>query len=218
MATMIRVAAVDDDRMLLDGLERWAAGSTGLRLVAAAATVDELLARRVAGVDVVLLDLMLRDHSEPNLNVRRLVAAGYRVLVLSVWSDHDQIAATFSAGAQGYLTKDHDLAALAAAVEEVAAGGSVFSPELAVACIRDGRAARPRLSPQERAILVAYASGMTLDAAARHAGVKPVTAKTYLNRVKAKYQQLGRPAATKLELAHRVREDTLAEMPSKRTT
>ncbi len=50
---------------------------------------------------------------------------------------------------------------------------------------------------------------MTLDAAARYVGVRPGTARTYLNRVKAKYDALGRPAFTKLDLAVRVREDAL---------
>ena len=48
---------------------------------------------------------------------------------------------------------------------------------------------------------------MTLEVAARHIGVKPGTAKTYLDRVKAKYRAIGRPAYTKLELAQRIRED-----------
>ena len=210
MAPVISVAAVDDDRMLLESLGTWAAGVTDLRLVAAAATVGELLERCGDPLDVVLLDLVLRDRSDPAGNVRRLVAAGHRVLVVSVCSDVGQVAATFAAGAQGYLTKDHDLATLAAAIREVAAGGTAYSAELAFACLRDPRPERPRLSPQEHAVLVAYASGMTLQAAARRAGVRRDTAKGYLDRVKAKYQKLGRPAFTKLELAERVREDGLA--------
>jgi DNA-binding CsgD family transcriptional regulator len=59
-------------------------------------------------------------------------------------------------------------------------------------------------------VLLAYASGMTLNAAARHVGIRPETAKTYLDRVKAKYQALGRPAYTKYELTTRVREDGLS--------
>jgi hypothetical protein len=50
---------------------------------------------------------------------------------------------------------------------------------------------------------------MTLAAAARHANIRPETAKTYLDRVKTKYQQAGRPSYTKLDLADRVREDEL---------
>jgi two-component system, NarL family, nitrate/nitrite response regulator NarL len=71
-------------------------------------------------------------------------------------------------------------------------------------------AARPHLAPQERAVLLAYASGMTLVAAARRAGVRPATAKVYLERVKEKYRQAGRPTYTKLDLAARVHEDGLS--------
>lgn len=217
---MIRVGAVDDDRMLLDGLARSFADAADLRLVAVATAVDELLAARHPGpstsrpsnpepLDVVLLDLLLRDGSDPADNVRRLAGAGHRVLVVSVWGRPAQIAEAFAAGACGYLTKDHDLADLAAAIRTVAAGGTAYSPELARACLRDPDPNRPKLSPRERAVLVAYASGMTLQAAARHIGVRPETARTYLERVKTKYQEVGRPAPTKLDLANRAREDRL---------
>ena|SRR5215469_12803264 len=71
------------------------------------------------------------------------------------------------------------------------------------------RAGRPHLAPQELAVLLAYTSGMTLAAAARHIGVRPTTAKLYLERVKEKYRRAGRPTYTKLDLAARVREDGL---------
>ncbi|SCG73689.1 response regulator [Micromonospora coxensis] len=209
MAAVIRVAAVDDDRMLLDGLANWVAGVPDLRLVGTGATVGELLRQVVVPVDVVLLDLVLRDRSDAAENVRRLTALGCRVLVLSVWAQPDQVVATFAAGAGGYVTKDHDLAALAVAIRQVHAGQPVFSTELAFACLRDTRPVRPQLSPRERAVLLAYASGMTLKQAARHLGIRPETARTYLDRVKAKYHDLGRPTRTKLDLAERVREDQL---------
>jgi DNA-binding NarL/FixJ family response regulator len=209
MADVIRVAVVDDDRMLLDGIASWLGQAPDLCLAGAFTTVDDLLSARLDRPDVVLLDLVLRDGSDAVDNVGRLVAERLRVLVVSVWLNRGQVAATFAAGACGYLTKDHDLEALAAAVRTVAGGGTAYSPELALACLLDPRPDRPTLSPQERAVLVAYASGMTLGATARHAGVRPETARTYLERVKAKYRAIGRPARTKLELADRVREDGL---------
>ena len=92
-------------------------------------------------------------------------------------------------------------------------------PEL-TACPRPELTACPRpatgvrLSAREQALLTAYVSGLTLEAAARQVGIRPTTAKTYLRRVKAKYQAIGRPAYTKVDLARRVWE----EMSSEKTT
>ncbi|MFJ6784751.1 hypothetical protein [Streptomyces yangpuensis] len=67
----------------------------------------------------------------------------------------------------------------------------------------------PHLAPKELRVLLAYASGLTLESAARRAGIAPNTAKYYLTRVKAKYLAVGRPTHTKIDLARRVREDEL---------
>ncbi|MCY0932505.1 response regulator transcription factor [Streptomyces sp. H27-H1] len=216
---MITVAVVDDDRMLLEGLRSWLRDVPRIRLVRAVATVDELLAGACAATgetadvaaDVVLLDLVLRDDSTPAENISRLRAAGSRVLIISTVADRSRIVAAMAAGACGYLTKDHDLQTLVSALEEVAAGGTVHSPELAFAWAHDKSTARPRLSPKELQVLLDYASGLTLKSTARRAGITPNTAKYYLDRVKEKYQQAGRPAYTKIDLAVRVREDALEE-------
>ncbi|MFJ4961081.1 Nitrate/nitrite response regulator protein NarL [Streptomyces sp. ADI96-02] len=206
MAQLITVAVVDDDRMLLDGIRSWFDGAAGLRLVACARTVDELLAERREPPDVVLLDLMLRDGRPPAENIRRLRESGSRVLMISVVPDRDRIVAAVADGADGFITKDHDLSVLVEAVREVAAGRTAHSPELAFALAYD-RGARPRLSPKEREVLVGYASGLTLKATARRAGITVNTAKYYVDRVKTKYQEAGRPTYTKIDLATRVRED-----------
>jgi DNA-binding NarL/FixJ family response regulator len=209
VAEMIGLAAVDDDRMLLSGMAAWLAGATDLCLIATAATVDQLLRAGTEGIDVVLLDLLLADHSDPADNVRRLATAGPHVLVVSVVADPGQIIAAYAAGAAGYLTKDHDLGALAQAVQDLAEGRDTCSPELAFAMAHERRPGGPHLSAQERRLLLAYASGMTLDAAARRTGIRPATAKNYLERIKKKYRSAGRPTYTKLDLASRVREDGL---------
>ncbi|MEV5969447.1 response regulator transcription factor [Streptomyces sp. NPDC051921] len=220
MARMISVAVVDDDRMLLDGMRAWLGGVPELDLVATAATVDELLGPRPGGrlphgdgghqaPDVVLLDLVLRDGSAPADNIRRLLAGGSRVLMISTVPDRHRILDSLRAGADGYLTKDNDLPTLVAAVKDVAAGHGAHSPELAFACAHDSGPAAPRLSPRERQVLLDYASGLTLKSTARRAGITVHTAKDYLDRVKAKYRQAGRPAYTKIDLALRVREDSL---------
>lgn len=211
MADVITVAAIDDDRMLLSGLEMWIAPIEDVSLAFSAGnlnTLAELVAEHGAP-DVVLLDLNLRDGSDPAANVRRVLETGSRVLVVSTIPDADAVLATIEAGAAGYITKDKDLPVLLDAIRDVAAGGSAVTPELAFLLSRDSRPNRPQLSPQERAVLTAYASGATLAAAARRAGVAYGTAREYLERVKRKYAEAGRPTYTKLDLADRVREDRL---------
>ena len=213
---MIDVAVVDDDRMLLDGMRSWFGAVDDLALRAVAHTVDELLDLFTIGgpkADVVVLDLVLADGSDPVDNVTRLVEAGFRVLVVSVTPRTEHSIDVVCAGAGGYLTKDHDLGTLTEAVREVATGNVTHSPELAFAWSCDRRPDRPRLSAQELAVVKAYASGMTLAATARRAGVQPATAKKYLDRVKEKYGRVGRPTYTKLDLANRVREDGLLRYP-----
>ena len=208
----IRVAAIDDDRMLLGGLTAWLGPVDDLELALTCGTVtdyEQALAGGVAVPDVVLLDLNLRDRTVPADNVRRVLASGALVIMVSTIPDADGVLATLEAGAAGYLTKDQDLEALLGAIREVAAGGSALSPELAFMISRDSRPQRPQLSPQERTVLTAYASGATLAAAARRAGVAYGTAREYLERVKRKYADAGRPTYTKLDLADRVREDRL---------
>ncbi|MEE6259230.1 response regulator [Plantactinospora sonchi] len=207
--SLISVSVVDDDRMLLDGVAAWLESAPDLRLNCAAPTVDRLLAAERQPADVVVLDLLLADGSAPVDNVHRLVSTGRAVLVVSVVPHVVHGVDVMRAGASGYLTKDHDLPTLADAIRTVARGEIAHSPELAFAWSSDTRPDRPRLAPQERAVLVAYASGMTLTAAARKVGIQPATARRYLDRVKAKYHDVGRPTYTKLDLADRVREDGL---------
>jgi two-component system, NarL family, nitrate/nitrite response regulator NarL len=116
------------------------------------ATVGDLLADPPGPLDVVVLDATLRAEPDPGANVRRLIGAGQRVLVIDASAGLNAAAAARAAGAHGYLTRDHGLAALAATLRGIAAGGTAWSPGAAA---RAGRA----LSGREHAVLVAYASG-----------------------------------------------------------
>lgn len=187
----IRLAVINDDRMLLTGLSTWLARTPDVMLCATAPTVSRYL-EDAPDVDVVLLDLNVNDGSQPSGNVTRLRSAGYRVLVTSTVPDAQAVLASVAAGAAGYVTMDHDLNALVTAVRAVAVDGSVVTPELAFIICTDSRPGRPQLSDQERVVLDVYATGSTLPAAARRAGVDDATARALLMRVWRRYAGLGR--------------------------
>jgi len=207
VSSVINVAAVVDNRILVDGLRAWASGVPEVRLTAVTTTVDELLRATVARSDVVLLDAHLRAEPDPAENARRLLDVGHRVLVIDGSSELGAAARTLAVGVHGYLTRDHDLAALGETIRAIALGGTAWSLGPTAAAAPDGHPARPLLSEREHAVLMAYASGRTLDSTARHLGISVETAKTYLKRIKAKYQMAGMPVHTKLDLAEQVRAD-----------
>lgn len=197
---MIDVAVADGDGILLDRLSAFAARTSDLRV--SRVTVADLLSAATAWPDVVLVDVTA-GAADPVDDVRQLRAAGHRVLAVTRSGAPDLSTDMFASGARVVRGQDRDLPELAAAIRAAACDQSTFARDGAV----PGPGRRPRLSEREESVLRAYASGLTLDAAARKVGVRPSTAKTYLERVKAKYRQAGRPAYTKLELAQRVSED-----------
>jgi two-component system nitrate/nitrite response regulator NarL len=209
MNNSINIAAVEDNRITADALRAWATSSPGIHLAMIAATVGQLLQAQVPNLDVILLNATLRADPDRAQNVRRLTTADYRVLVIDGSSHPTHVAETLAAGAHGYLTRDHDLTALTTTLRAIAGGGTASSigPTPAAG---SRTPPRPLLSEREHTILMAYASGEALGAVARHLGISPQTAKTYLKRIKAKYHQAGLPVYTKLDLAEQVRADCAA--------
>ena len=206
---MTRIAIVDDHQMFLEGLQRSLAESDAdLRVVAAVPTWPQLVRHPAYPVDVVVLDLELNDGVPPAVKISAAKAAGAAVVVVSGFSDHGQVRSALSAGARGYVPKGEPVATVVDAVTAAAAGEQFLTPALATALLTDDLGgAAPVLSPQELRALALYVSGLPLKSVARQMGVQYETAKSYLDRVRAKYAQVGREARTKVELRTRAVED-----------
>lgn len=185
---MIRVAVIDNDKLVPAGLRALLAGMDDITLVCVSSDVAGYLAAG-APVDVVLLDLLLEDGTMPAANVATLRATGVRVLVISVHGDRRHIRSTIRAGASGYLVKDDDGAKLAEAIRTVHAGGRALTTEL-MTIINDDP---PELSPQELEVLYLYGTGSTLAATARRLGIAVPTVRSYLDRIRAKWTAADEP-------------------------
>jgi two-component system, NarL family, nitrate/nitrite response regulator NarL len=205
---MITVAAVDDDPLVLQGLSAWLApADSGIVVIDLAQSVEELLRGPGREANVVLLDVWLGDDSRVGDNVRAVAAAGPAVVTISTQDVTDLIVESIEAGALSYVHKSLDPTEIRAAVRAAAARHKFMTPALAFALRSDQRPARPSLSLQETESLRLYASGLRMTDVARRLGVKPSTAKGYLDRVRAKYDDAGRAARTKLDLRERALED-----------
>jgi len=185
---MIRVAVVDNDKLVPAGLRALLAEAGDIELVHTGTTVGEHLSA-APDADVVLLDLRLEDGTEAAANVVRLRRHGVRVLVFSVHGDRRHVRATVRAGAGGYLVKDDDAAKLAEAIRSVHSGQPALTAEL-MSIINDDP---PELSPQEARTLYLYGTGSTLAATARRMNVTIPTVRSYLTRIRAKWAAIDEP-------------------------
>jgi len=194
---MIRVAVIDNDKLVPAGLRALLADTDDITLVHTATTVADHLTAR-AKADVVLLDLRLEDGTDPAANVATLHATGAAVLVHSVHGDRRHVRATIRAGACGYLIKDDDADKLADAIRTVHNGQLALTTEL-MTIINDDP---PELSPQELSVLYLYGTGSTLAATARRLGIAIPTVRSYLDRIRAKWAAADQPVEDIRALIH----------------
>jgi DNA-binding NarL/FixJ family response regulator len=130
---VIRVVLVDDHRLVRAGPQSLLEASDHIEVVGSAADGQEAI-ELMAEVEP---DVVLMDLSMPRMGgveaTRRLLAAhpALQVVVLTSFSDQEQVHDAVDAGAVGYLLKDADPADLVGGVRAAAAGQSPLDPKVA---------------------------------------------------------------------------------------
>ncbi|WP_165066044.1 response regulator transcription factor [Marisediminicola senii] len=206
-ASAVRVSIVDDHESVRLGLKA-ACIEAGFAVIATAASVPALVAE-MAGkeCDVVVLDLSLGDGESVTENVKGVQAIGAAVLIHSIADRVALVREALAAGAAGVIPKSSSTKTVMAAVETVAHGEVLNNLEWATAIDADSDFAKAQLGRREREILHLYASGFPLKLAAQQLGIGYSTAREYLDRIRTKYVEVGRPAPTKVDLLRRAVED-----------
>jgi DNA-binding NarL/FixJ family response regulator len=118
---------------------------------------------------------------------RRIVAADPRVavVVLTSFSDRDQILRALDAGAVGYLLKDAEPSELASAIRAAARGEAPLDPRAGRAVLQARATGSPldALSEREREVLALVARGLPNKLIARELAISEKTVKTHLTSV-----------------------------------
>jgi DNA-binding NarL/FixJ family response regulator len=190
---VIRVLLAEDHPVVRVGLERMLGNEEGIEVVGAAQNGSEAveLTGRLRP-DVVLMDLSMPvlDGIEAT---RRIVAAHdgeVRVVVLTSFSDRQQIMAALDAGASGYLLKDAEPQELLAGVRAAARGDAPLAPRAAREVLTARAEERPEvdLSPRERDVLALVAEGMPNKRIAQRLAISESTVKAHLTSI---FQRIG---------------------------
>lgn len=191
-----RIAIVDDHELFAEALATWAREHLADAEIVYAGP-DPLAVPD--GTDLVLLDIGLAAGAPPaDETTARLVASGTAVLLVSAMGNPSHIQPALRAGALGYVPKKAGGDTLHEAIETALRGEVYVSPDLAAVMM--AAPDRPELSPQEGTALRLYASGLKLDAVARHMNISASTAREYLTRVRRKYAEVGRDVRTKTDM------------------
>ncbi len=204
----IRLAIVDDHRMLLGALTEWIRNAAAdINMVAAVASWPELLTHPEFPVDVVLLDLDLKDNIPISLKISTLKTTGVAVVLMSTYSEPNVVREALAAGALGYLVKSEDAGMIVEAIRAASEGESFVSAELDLALSAGEVGGAPKLSAQERRVMALYGGGEPVKAVAFQLGISEETAKSYLKRIREKYRVAGIDVGTKVGLRKRAIQD-----------
>jgi DNA-binding NarL/FixJ family response regulator len=204
----IRLALVDDHRMLLGALTEWIRNAaTDIDMVAALPTWPELTVHPEFPVDVVLLDVDLKDNIPISLKINTLKTMGVKVVLMSTYSEPNLVREALAAGALGYLVKSEDAGMIVEAIRAAAKGEPFVSAELDLALSAGEVGGSPKLSAQERRVMALYGGGEPVKAVAYQLSISEETAKSYLKRIREKYRVAGFDVGTKVALRKRAIED-----------
>ena len=207
----IPVALVDDHDVIHAGVRAWFAEvSPPIRLVATYLQPADFLADYPAAsdaVEVVLFDLQYERFQPEFDSLRQVCAAGHRVIVYSHMATDEVILSALDAGAVTFLAKGEDKQHLFDAVYAAHANTPYVGPRMAKALFNDRTVGRPGLSTREREVLIAWFQTENKEFVAKRLFIEPSTVRTHLQRARAKYAAVGRPAPTKAALIARAVQD-----------
>ncbi|MCK1794168.1 response regulator [Pseudomonas violetae] len=191
----IRVALVDDHSLVRDGIKALLSVMANLEVVGEAengADAIDMIGR--CQPDLVLVDIGLKDMN--GLELTRLLRNRYpalKVLVLSMYDNHEYVSESVRAGASGYVLKNSPSREIIAAIDAITNGGSFYSAEIAQRLIADKNTDN-ELTPRESQVLYKMAQGLNNKEMARELDISVRTVETHRLSIRRKLN-IDKPAA-----------------------
>ena len=210
--TNIRVAIVEDQRDIREGLTTLINGTDGYRCTGAYRSMEEgLEGVRRNTPDIALCDIGLPGMSGiEGIRILKERHPQLQIMMLTVYDDDDRIFDALCAGACGYLLKRTSPTRLLESLREAASGGAPMSPEVASRVIKLFRDIRPpekadyELTPHETRLLKLLVQGHNYTTAAEELGVSYNTVKFHMRRIYEKLQVHSKSEAVAKALRDRI--------------
>ncbi|MEV8537156.1 response regulator transcription factor [Streptomyces sp. NPDC051211] len=198
----IQVLLVDDHQVVRRGLRTFLEIQDDIEVAGEAADGEAGIAlAEELRPDVILMDIKMpgTDGIDALKRLREL-ANPARVLIVTSFTEQRTVVPALRAGAAGYVYKDIDPDALAAAIRSVHAGHVLLQPEVAVALLtQDDQPPAPTrgstLTDREREVLSLIADGRSNREIARALVLSEKTVKTHVSNILMKLDLADRTQA-----------------------
>ncbi|ADU00878.1 response regulator [Mycolicibacterium gilvum] len=212
----VRIAIIDDHDVVHAGIQAWCAeADPPIDLADSFQRPDEYFAKypdAADDVDVVLLDLQIEGNRPDFDALSKLAASGRRVIVYSHITADEVILTCLELGAVTYLVKSEGKRHLIEAVHSAHTSTPYVGPRMGKAMLNDSTMGRIKLTDREKQVLIAWFQTESKDLVAERLFIAPTTVRTHLQRARAKYAGVGRPASTKSALLARAIEDGILSL------
>lgn len=197
----MKVAIVEDDRLLRENLKLLLSGETGISVVATYATAEEAL----AGLKWARPEILLADIGLPGMSGIELIKEikeqllDIEIMAHTVFDDRETVFSAIKAGASAYILKGSTPRELIDALHTLARGGSPMSPKIARKVIREfqdeGVDEQYVLSHREREIVKEIENGLTYKDIAAKFSISPHTVHTHIKNIYEKLHAKDRQGA-----------------------
>ncbi|ARF54677.1 response regulator [Streptomyces gilvosporeus] len=205
----IRVLLVDDHQVVRRGLRTFLEVQDDIEVVGEASDGSEgVAAAEQLRPDVVLMDVKMpgTDGIEALRTLRGLDNPA-RVLIVTSFTEQRTVVPALRAGAAGYVYKDIDPEALAAAIRSVDAGHVLLQAEVAGTLLsqeegNNGHGRGTSLTEREREVLGLIADGRSNREIARALVLSEKTVKTHVSNILMKLDLADRTQAALWAVRH----------------
>ncbi|OBY29897.1 DNA-binding response regulator [Mycolicibacter kumamotonensis] len=215
-SSSIAVAVIDEHDVVHAGIDSWCAqADPPIKVVGSFHSSREMLARYPDipnEIDVVVFDVSI-DGDRPAFDaLRAMCRAGQRVIVYSQLSTDEVILTCLDMGAVTYLVKTEGQRHLIDAIQAAHSSEPYVGPQMAKALANDRSSGRTNLSEREKEVLITWFQTESKELVGSRLYIAPTTVRTHLQRARAKYAAVGRPAPTKAALLARAIEDGILSL------
>jgi len=186
---MIKIALIEDDKVVRNNLAEFFSRQPGLTCVISAGTVDEFFekATKVNELDIVLSDIGLPGMT--GIEAIPLIKKKFSevsIVILSVYADSDRIFKALCAGAVGYLQKDTPAEEILECINIISKGGSAMSPTIArkvVDYFAPKRTYNEPLTAKEQQVIAAMVDGLSYKMIASRLGITLETVRQHIKNI-----------------------------------